>query len=60
MKSNKFNYPQLPGVLAGEVSRGSRGGVGDLEPGVLPDDGGVHRLDRDVLRVQVQAVHQAL
>ena len=46
--------------LTTEISSGSRTCVRDLEPSVLTDDGGMHRLNSDVLGVQLETLDQAL
>ena len=50
----------LPGALAGEVPGRCAGGVSDLKPGVLTNDGWVHSLNRDLVRIQVQSFDEAL
>lgn len=50
----------FPGALAGEVPGGAAGGVGYLKPGVLPDNGRMNRLDRDLVGVKVQPFDEAL
>jgi hypothetical protein len=45
-------FCRSPGCVGGEI--------GDLEPGVLSDDGGMHGLNGDVAGVQMQTIHQRL
>ena len=53
-------FVPLLGILAGEVPRGARRRVRDLEPSILADNGRMNRLNGNVLSVQMKPIDEIL